>query len=310
MVDVTAFYDFRQVGSAQSTQLFPRVFSDRRPLIQDLPIQVDELDRLVAFVLRIKELNPSVETDDFFEEDSELNKLLLTEVEKCNEAGYSRVISDGREPDIQSGYVLVSVLRGFIKPKKEIDAYIAAQERNRKDAERLGPQPAGATAVVNIPGATRTVVNARPGKPGEKRPAIEAPRKRTPPQRNVLPQLITQAGPIRPRSPRLPTMPAFEPFPPSPKRGNSSRSPPPPPFGGGASDRDSLVSVGNESSLTRLLASLGEYDSMSDLFTVDVGNLRKAFPAALRTRDTQVVVAEMYFGAKGPCVEPEVQIEE
>jgi hypothetical protein len=303
MADVTSFYDFRQVGSAQSVQLFPRVHTDRRPLIQDLPVQVDELDRLISFVLQTKDTDPSVTVADFLD-GGYIHNEYLDEIKKCNEAGYSRIVEDERQPNVQYGYILVSVLRGFIKPKKEIDAIIAAQEKDRKEAERLGPQTGAAAppGIVNIPGATRTVVNARKG------PEV---RKRTPPQRNVLPKLLPQAGPIRPRSPTgiAPYQPPLKY--PSPRRSYNSRSPPPPPpFGGGASEDASHVSVGKESSLTRLLASMGDYDSMSDLFTVDVDKLHKAFPAALRTRDTQVVVAEMYFGAGGPHVEPEVHIEE
>ena len=304
MADVTAFYDFRQVGSAQSRQLFPRVFSDRRPLIQDLPIQIEELDRLISFILRTKETNPSATVEDFLDGGYTHNEF-LDEIEKCNEAGYSRVIHDGREPDVQNGYIMVSVLRGFIKPKKEIDAIIAAQEKDRKDAERLGPQ--AAEGVVNIPGATRTVVVAPTAK------GRQAARKRTPPRRNVLPALLTQKGPIRPRSPTQPTRKSEERFRddwdiPSPKRRSYSRTPPPPPFGGGG-DETSQVSLGKESSLTRLLASM-DPDSMPELFTVQVGKLHKVFPAALRTRDTEVVVAEMIFGGGGPTIEPHVEIEE
>ncbi len=83
---------------------------------------------------------------------------------------------------------------------------------------------------------------------------------------------------------------------------------PPPPFpsfGGGAA---STVSVGNESSLTRLLNRVGTYECMSELWTVDTDSLRKLFPEALRMREPEVVVAEMEF--EGGVFEPEVLIED
>ena len=68
------------------------------------------------------------------------------------------------------------------------------------------------------------------------------------------------------------------------------------------------MSVGQESSLTRLLNRIGTYESMSELWTVDTNNLRSLFPEALRMREPQVVVAEMEF--EGAGIEPDVLIED
>jgi hypothetical protein len=68
------------------------------------------------------------------------------------------------------------------------------------------------------------------------------------------------------------------------------------------------VSLGQESSLTRLLSRVGKLDSMSELWTVNCADLRKLFPEALKEREPQVVVAEMSFG--GGTVEPDVVIDD
>jgi len=298
MVDWTPFYNFRQVASAQSVVLFNRESDDRRPLVQDLPIQIQELPRLLDFVLKHKRENPGAVVEDFVNPEGIYYRSLQDEIEKCNRAGYSRIDGDGNEPDIQQGYIVLSVFRGFSKPKKEIDAILDKQKRDREEAERAreeGAAAAGPRAPANIPGVTRTAVQGK-----------FAIRKRTPPQRTVMPQLRLNAPPLRVRSKTASSKA-------SRSRSGSRRSfdddePPfPPPFGGG-SDGCSTLSVGQESSLTRLLNRIGTYESMSELWTVDTNNLRSLFPDALRMREPQVVVAEMEFSSAG--VEPDVLVED
>lgn len=299
MADPTGLYDYRQVGSAQSRQLFQRAYYDRRPLLQDLPVPVDELYRLVAFVLRAKDENPGLTWEEFSDLGS-MHAEFLTEVQKCNEAGYSRVLDDGRASDIQDGFVLVSVLRGFAKAKKDIDAVLAAQRKSREEADRVGLLPPS-FGVANLPGATRTATG-----------PLQV-RKRTPPNRQLFPKLVQTAAPLRPRSPLPPAGQRMSPPGPPQRSRSSSRTPsPPPPFGGGSTDALSQLSVGQESSLTRLLGLVGQYDSRSDLWTVDVDDLRKLFPKHLRVREPSVVVAEMNFDqtlVMTPSVEPTVEIQ-
>jgi len=304
MVDWTPFYNYRQVASAQSSVLFNRDSDDRRPLVQDLPIQIEELPRLLDFVLKQKRENPGAVVEDFVNPEGIYYGELRDEIEKCNRAGYSRIDGDGNEPDIQQGYIVLSVFRGFSKPKKEIDAILDKQKRDREEAERArddGAAAAAPKAPANIPGVPRTAVQGK-----------FAVRKRTPPQRTVMPALRLNAPPLRVRSQSASS------------KGSRSRSrsrsrsggrrsfdddePPfPPPFGGG-SDGCSTLSVGQESSLTRLLNRIGTYESMSELWTVDTNNLRSLFPDALRMREPQVVVAEMEFSTLG--VEPDVLVED
>lgn len=291
------FYDFRQVCGAQSVKLFDRSYMDRRPLAEDLPVQVETLGRLVAFVLDTNLDNPDALEADFFDE-GRFAAAFRREIAKANEEGYARITASADEPDVQRGYILVTMMRGFSKPKKEIDALLQAQRKNREQAEQ-GRAPALVPAFTP-PGATRTAVG-----------PLEI-RRRAPQKRTVMPELVPGALALRRRSPPLVRGSAEQmglPFLTSPKSKSRSRSPlPPPPFGGGATDADSAVSVGGESSLTRLLSQLGRIDCMSELWTVDTDNLRKLFPQALREREPRVVVAEMMF--ESATVEPDVVIDE
>ena len=292
MVDVTLFYNYRQVGTAQSTRLFTRDTNDRRPLLQDLPIQVEQLPRLISFVLDMKHDNPGADMEDFLP-GGVYYQTLQDEIVKCNQAGYAYVETSGKEPDIQDGYIQMAIFRGFAKPASEVNAILEQQRKDRERAEREGGQAAAGPVVGPV--LPRTVVTDK-----------QAIRKRTPPQKNLLPMLRPNAPPMRERSrTRSP--------PPRSRSRSPSRTPPPPPpfdfpapFGGG--DSRSAVSVGQESSLTRLLNRIGTYESMSELWTVDTNNLRSLFPEALRMREPQVVVAEMEF--EGAGIEPDVLIED
>ena len=79
-------------------------------------------------------------------------------------------------------------------------------------------------------------------------------------------------------------------------------------------------SVSVESSLTKLLESVGSYDATSELWTVRVDKLSNLFPKALRDRELRVTVEDLSGGADTvtaefhldipSSIEPEVQIME
>jgi hypothetical protein len=313
MAEVSMLYDFRQVATAQSVPLFLGKFSKNTPLLQDLPIQIQQLYHVIDFVLRAKTKNRTAKVADF-QEGGRFHKELVDEIIKSNQAGYSRITENTAETKLDYGYMILSVFGGFEKPKQEMEEILRA----------IDPRTAGAAAnAVGAPQRTAYV-------PG-------AVRKRTPPNRNVLPKLVVQAPPQRERSPLRSSSPSPGASPAGSSNNEQLREaiqaaimrgavkqasanirarrpalfdddyepPPPPPFGGGAT---SVVSVGNESSLTRLLNRVGTYESMSELWTVDTNSLRSLFPEALRMREPDVVVAEMEF--QGGAFEPDVLIED
>lgn len=306
MADVSMLYDFRQVATAQSVPLFLGKFSKNTPLLQDLPIQIQELYHIIDFVLRTKTKNRTAKVADF-QDGGKFHKDLVDEIVKSNQAGYSRITETTAETKLDYGYMILSVFGGFEKSEQEMQEIL----------RQIDPRTAAA-----VPQRTAYV-------PG-------AVRKRTPPNRNVLPKLVVQAPPQRERSPLRSSSPS-----PSPgasgtndqlreaihaalirqaaktatenlarrARLDDDEPPPPPPFGGAfRGGATSTVSVGNESSLTRLLNRVGSYEAMSELWTVDTDSLRNLFPEALRMREPDVLVAEMEF--QGGTFEPDVLIED
>lgn len=286
MADPRSLYNFKPVASAESTFVFSRELTDRRPLLQDLPIPVENLSEIIKWAMHFPEA-----TSDDFSENGRFFRDLLEKVEEINERMYANVQEGSIEPDIPTGFFQLTVYRGFQKSKEEINRYFEKQKQHAEAAQRRRDIEAVAEQKAFMRGVG----------------LLEAQEK------GLLPPTPPYDVPGAPRSP-------------APKYIPKKRTPPRPRKLKGGNGSFSVLSAGGcsnvsvESSLTKLLESVGSYDATSELWTVRVDSLSTLFPKALRDRELRVTVEDLSGGEDvvtaefhldvPSSIEPDVQIME
>jgi hypothetical protein len=265
MADPRSLYNFKPVAKADTTFLFPRESRDRRPLLQDLPLPIESLPRLIKWVLQKMEEFPESTAEDF-SEGGDMFPDLLDKIEELNESTYNNMRIGSVEPDMQTGFFELVLYRGFQKSKQEIDRFFEQQKLDSENAQKKREKQAVAEGKAHMR-------------------AVGAMEKM-----GALPDAPAFNVPGAPRSP----VPVY-----IPKR----RSPPKARQIKGGDSSASVLSAGAcssasmESSLTRLLESVGSYDATSELWTVRVDSLSNLFPKTLRDRELRVTVEDLSGGS-------------
>ena len=283
MVDVFKLYDFKSVLEAESQLMYLNDKPGERSFFEDLPVFPEMMSHITDMVYYLIKHNPEATKEDFHKE-GRFFPSISAAVEDANKNSYAIVNETNPKFHLTQGFVQLKLFRGFQKPKHEIDAFFNEQKQNAKLVADAA---------------------ARSSKASEDEPEFRAP-KVIPANNRVLPVY---------NPPGMKRTPTFSSKALPPPKYVVKKAAPPKKRSLSGGDTESTLSLGQESSLTRLLESVGSFDNQSQIWTLETSELSKLFPKRLPDRESTVLVAEFCMDDPTLLVaghesrEPEVVIE-